>query len=111
SEFTVDYATSDGTASDRSDYTAAAGTLHFGAGELSKTIQVYLTDDAFGPEGLETFSVNLKNPSSGASLNTPSTVIVHIADNDTSMGINPVRLATLNPDFFVRQHYLDFLNR
>src|SRR5205085_4749257 len=34
---TVDYSTSDGTASQMMDYTIASGTLHFAAGEASKS--------------------------------------------------------------------------
>ena len=59
---TVDYATSDGTATAGEDYTAALGTLTFYAGELARTIQVAaLTDRA--EEGDETFTVSLSNPS------------------------------------------------
>ena len=43
----VDYATVDGTASDRSDYTAAFGTLHYEPGETSRTIEVFITNDVF----------------------------------------------------------------
>jgi len=41
----IDYLTTDGTASERSDYNRTAGTLHFGAGESQKTIDVLITDD------------------------------------------------------------------
>jgi hypothetical protein len=40
-------------------------------------------------------------------LSSPSSIIVTINDNDTVNGANPID----NTDFFVRQHYLDFLNR
>ena len=71
--FTVDYATSDGTALAGSDYTATSGTLSFAgtAGETN-TIVVSLVDDALPEFSDETFNVDLSNSSN------PS---VTIADN------------------------------
>ena len=63
---TVDYATSDGTATKGSDYTAASGRLTFAAGETSKTVSVALLDDAHD-EGSETLTLTLSN-ASGASI-------------------------------------------
>ncbi len=63
---TVDYATSDGTATAGSDYEAASGTLTFAAGETEKTVSVGVLDDALD-EGSETLSLTLSNPN-------PSTV-------------------------------------
>ena len=96
-----------GIASDRRDYTVAFGTLRFAPGETSKTFQVFITDDAF-VEGDETLQVILGNPTGGTSLGTPSVSTIRIVDNDTAP-------AASNPSddsqFFVRQHYRDFLNR
>ena len=61
---TVDYATSDGSAQAGVDYTAASGTLRFGAGESSKTIEVGVLDDAHD-EGEETLTLALSNASGG----------------------------------------------
>ncbi|HYU99785.1 MAG TPA: SBBP repeat-containing protein [Pyrinomonadaceae bacterium] len=105
----VDYASVDGTASERSDYLAARGTLHFAVGEASKTISVFIVDDSFG-ESPETFSVTLSN-AVGCALGSPNTVTVTINSNETVNGPNPVKDASFNTDFFVRQHYLDFFNR
>ena len=58
---TVDYATSDGTATAGSDYTAASGTLTFAAGETEKTVSVPVLDDAHD-EGSETLTLTLSNP-------------------------------------------------
>ncbi len=63
---TVDYATSDGTATAGEDYTAAAGTLTFAAGVLEQTVEVAALEDRTD-EGDETFTVSLSNPS-GATL-------------------------------------------
>ncbi len=57
----VDYATSDGTATAGSDYTAASGTLTFAAGETTQTIDVAVTGDALD-EADETFTVTLRDP-------------------------------------------------
>ena len=59
---TVDYATSDGTATAGSDYTATSGTLTFAAGEMSKTVSVPVLDDAHD-EGSETLTLTLSNAS------------------------------------------------
>ncbi len=40
---TVDYATTDGTATAGQDYTATSGTLTFSGGETSKNIQIPIT--------------------------------------------------------------------
>jgi hypothetical protein len=103
----VDYATSDSTASERSDYTTAIGTLNFGPGDTAKSFTIFVSDDAFA-EGDETFQITLSNPSTGAVVASPGTATVTIIDNDlTTSAANPADQSA----FFVRQHYLDFLNR
>lgn len=104
----VDYATSDGAATQKGDYTLAVGRVTFAAGEASKTFPVLIIDDVF-QEGTETFSVMLSNPI-GTIIGARSVAAVAIFDNDLSPGTtNP--LDNANAQFFVRQHYLDFLNR
>ena len=103
----VEYLTLDGTAAARSDYTSTAGTLRFDAGETSKTFDVLVTDDVFD-ETDETINVALLNPSAGFALGAPLSAVITVADNDTGAGTsNPVD----SSQFFVRQHYLDFLGR
>ena len=58
---TVAYATSDGSATAGSDYTAASGTLTFNAGDTSKTVQVAVITDS-DDEGQETLTLTLSNP-------------------------------------------------
>jgi len=106
---TVDYVSANGTASDRSDYMAALGTLHFAGGETSKIVPVFIVNDAFG-ETPETFSLNLMNPV-GCTLGSQTTFTVTINSDESVNGQNPVKDASFNSDFFVRQHYLDFFNR
>ena len=113
---TVSFATSDaagaqncnvktGIASSRCDYEARFAIVKFAPGETSKTISILMIDDSY-LEGPETFQVNLSNPS-GAILGPLSAATITITDNDIADGINPIDTAR----FFVRLHYLDFLNR
>jgi glucose/arabinose dehydrogenase len=105
-EASVDYHASGGTASERNDYTTLVGTLHFAAGETSKTLTFLVTEDAF-VEGGETVNVILSNPK-GAVIGGQSMAVVTIVDNDSSSSSsNPIDQTPV----FVRQHYHDFLNR
>ncbi|HEX8115709.1 MAG TPA: Calx-beta domain-containing protein, partial [Pyrinomonadaceae bacterium] len=106
---TVDYATTDGSASRLRDYTQTLGTLVFGPGETTKTFTVFVVDDAF-QEGAETVTLTLSNPV-GATLGGIQTATLTINSNDVASGPSPVRAASFNNAFFVRQQYLDFLNR
>jgi uncharacterized protein (TIGR03118 family) len=88
------------------DYLLAAGTLNFAAGQTSRTFKILFTDDAF-QEFPETINLVLSNPT-GAALGPQSTAVITINDNDTPPpATNPIDGA----QFFVNQHYLDFLNR
>ena len=103
---TVDFATVNGTATDRADYAASYGTVTFNPGETIKIFGVIITDDVF-MESDETLSVTLSNPS-GASLGALNTATLTIISNETvQLNLNPIRTAP----FFVNQHYVDFLNR
>ena len=103
----VRYATSDGTASSRSDYITALGTLRFADGESAKTFSVLVVDDASVGEGEESLRLTLSDPV-GATLGGTTSAVVAIQENDpTFTNVNPID----NTQFFVRQHYLDFLNR
>ena len=63
---TVDWATSDGTATAGSDYVASSGTLTFGSGDRVKTVAVPILDDDHD-EDEETFTLTLSNPGGGSS--------------------------------------------
>ena len=60
-EATVDYATSDGTATAGSDFDAMAGTLTFAPGETRLTVDVPTTDDGIDEDD-ETLTLTLTNP-------------------------------------------------
>jgi hypothetical protein len=104
----VDFETEDhGTASERSDYTETSGRLFFAVGETSKTFNVLITDDAL-VEQPETFVVKLEDTEDTATLENPSQAVVTINSDDVAAtASNPLEQA----QFFVKQHYADFLNR
>jgi glucose/arabinose dehydrogenase len=106
-EVFVDYATSDGTATSRSDYTTARGTLRFGPGETTKIFRVLISNDDT-QEGSEGFNVTLSNVVGNGTLESNPGRTVNITDDDaTTSPTNPLDRS----DFFVRQHYLDFFSR
>jgi hypothetical protein len=101
-------ATINGSASSRCDYIATSGTLNFAANEASKNILIPIVDDAY-LEGPETFNLNLSAAGgSNVTLGSPATITITINDNETgSNGTNQIDTS----GFFVREHYIDFLNR
>jgi hypothetical protein len=106
-ETTVDFATTDGVAIQRTDYTLGAGTVRFLVGETSKTFRALVSEDAY-VEGNETFNLVLSN-AGGGGIGTPAAATVTILDDDTTNPpvVNPIDDANI----FVRQHYHDFLAR
>jgi uncharacterized repeat protein (TIGR01451 family) len=102
----VDLATSDLTATQKNDYSIQLSTFTFGAGETTKSIDIFITDDVF-LEGNEAFNVQLSNPTNNSVVGAPNPLTITIIDNDTMPQPNPIDEAT----FFVRQNYIDFLNR
>jgi Ca2+-binding RTX toxin-like protein len=65
SAFSVDFATTNGTAFAGKDYLAAAGTLNFAAGQLLQTVSITIIGDTNFDRN-ETFFLNLNNASNGA---------------------------------------------
>lgn len=63
----VNYATANGTATAGSDYTATSGTLTFVSGDTQENISVTIAGDTLD-ENNETFTVNLSNPTNGATI-------------------------------------------
>ncbi|MDX6692429.1 MAG: trimeric autotransporter adhesin [Blastocatellia bacterium] len=94
----VDYATTNGTATAGSDYTTASGTLVFNDGVSSQTFDVPIIDDNVY-EGNETVNLALSNPQGGtSSLGSPSTAVLTIGDNEAppAVSINDVTVAEGN---------------
>jgi Domain of unknown function (DUF4394)/Calx-beta domain len=75
----VSYATSDGTATAGSDYTAVSGALFFNVGETSKTITIPILDNV-GAESNENFTVTLSNPTGGNFTGFPRIGVVNIVN-------------------------------
>lgn len=72
---TMNYATTDGSATAGTDYQAVAGSLSFAAGEMSKTVKVPLLNDGL-PEWSETFSLTLSNVSNASLPDSTATVTI-----------------------------------
>jgi hypothetical protein len=79
----VEISTVAGTASERNDFTLISRRLYFSAGETTKTVRLSVIDD-FRIEGDETLTVTLSDPFN-ASLGAPSSAVVTITDNDSSV--------------------------
>jgi parallel beta-helix repeat protein len=75
----VDFATSDGTATAGSDYVASSGTLAFGDGETQKTFSIPVINDQV-LEGKETVNLRLSNPGGGAILGARQSAILYITE-------------------------------
>lgn len=76
----VNYTTSDGTATAGNDYIVNSATLIFANGEISKSFDVTLNDDA-DFEGIETFNLTLSNVF-GALLGDITSASVSLSDDD-----------------------------
>jgi hypothetical protein len=76
---TVNYATSDGTATADRDYLAASGPLTFAPGQTSQTFQVTILLDPV-PDGSETVNLTLSSPTGGAGLGKQASAVLVIND-------------------------------
>lgn len=105
---TVDYTTFDASAVSPSDFLATSGTLTFAQGIDSLSFTIPIVDNAT-PEGTESFTIVLTNPTNGATLGTPSTATVNIVDDDPAgvfslqFGSYTVREDVGNASFTVRR--------
>jgi subtilisin-like proprotein convertase family protein len=79
----VQYATSDGTATAPADYTSTSGTLNWADGDLApKTFAVSIVNDVDVDAG-EALNLTLSNPTGGAALASPSSAPLNILDDDS----------------------------
>ncbi len=95
STVTVNYATSNGTATSGSDYTAASGALTFNAGVTTQTFNVSVLGDLVD-ENNEIFTVTLSNPANAAF--GDSTGVGTITDDDgaPTLSVNDVTVTEGN---------------
>ncbi len=81
SSCSVNYATSNGSATAGLDYTSTSGTLSFTSSQDSKSFTVPILDDGIVNEGNETFTVTISSPTD-CTIGSPSSATVTISDND-----------------------------
>lgn len=86
----VSFATSNGTATAGSDYTAVSQSVAWADAEITdKTVSIPITSDV-SVEGNETVNIAITSPTGGATLGTPNTAVLTIVDDD-----NPPSAGTL----------------
>jgi Ca2+-binding RTX toxin-like protein len=77
---TVNYATTEGTATKGSDYTGGTGTLTFAPGETAKTLVFDIKDDALA-EGTERFALKLSNAVNATIVDGVGAGVIGASDN------------------------------
>ena len=82
---TVNYATSNGTATASQDYTARTGTITFAPGVISQTVNVVVTGDTT-VEPIETLTVTLSTPSGATIARAVATGTILTDDTATVVG-------------------------
>jgi hypothetical protein len=99
---TVNYATSNGTATAGSDYTATAGSLEFLDGEITKSITIPILDDladepnetvnlalnTAGPLNINEYLIDIEGDANGL-LGSITTAVLTIVDNDEPANTPP----------------------
>lgn len=83
-QVSVGYTTSPGSATEGADYTFTNGSLTWATGDTaSKSFRVPIINDT-DVEGNETVNLALSNPDGGATVGSPNSAVLTIADNDGS---------------------------
>ena len=104
---TINYATSNGTATTPTDYTNASGSLQFAAGETVKTFIVPIIDDGI-VERTETINLVLSSPGAGAMEGSPFTSTITVLDDDKPLLLleeNTSRAAALDSFLLMRDPF------
>lgn len=82
--FTVDFVSFAGSATAGLDFDEASGTLAFGEGEMTKSIEIPILNDGLADPN-EYFQVRLENAAEGVLLGAHTVATVWIIDNDTGV--------------------------
>jgi hypothetical protein len=77
----VSFATSDGTATAGTDYTATSGPIFFNAGETTKIVTIPIKNVHLVGTS-QTINLTLTDPTNGSTLGSPSTATLTIVDNE-----------------------------
>jgi hypothetical protein len=103
----VEYRARQLTATQQGDFIDTEGRLVFAPNESLKSFTVLINEDGYA-EGEESLTLELRNPSGGATLGAPSSATLVIIDDETTQGAtNPIEQVGT----FVCQQYHDFLMR
>jgi hypothetical protein len=81
---TVHCATSDGTGTAGTNYTATSGDLMFAAGQTTQTFTIPILDDGI-VNGDKTVNLTLSNPGNGATLGSPVSAVLTITEADAGV--------------------------
>ncbi len=95
---TINYATTNGTATQPTDYNTASGSLQFAVGETVKTFVVPIINDGI-TERAETINITLSGPGASAMEGSPFTSTISILDDDKpllAIDENTSRVVALN---------------
>jgi uncharacterized delta-60 repeat protein len=109
----ISYSTSNGTAVAGTDYTTTQGTLNLASGQTTATFTIPILNSGVSAPNSTTFNVSLSTPTGGATLGSPATAVVSIAQTNQVGGTTPT-LGGGNPtpnQAFIMQAYLDLLGR
>jgi hypothetical protein len=104
---TINYTTSNGSATQPNDYASASGSLQFAPGETVKTLVVPIVDDGV-VERTESFNLVLSAPGAGAMEGSPFTTTVTILDDDKPLLLtqeNTPRAAALDSVTMMREPF------
>jgi uncharacterized delta-60 repeat protein len=92
--FSVNYATTNGSALYGTNYTAVSGTLNFTGGQTVQAISIPLTYDPRVTGDLN-FSVKLSSPTSGAQIVVPTNTVVVVTDADAGISFTNAVMSVL----------------